>query len=338
LEFDFTRGYLNLEELTGTLDVYYKPGEFQADLLAYITPSVKHTLLGRLVEDVAANFGRSRGQPPYVGVVTILLTLSALTWKKRFREIWPWFGIGLFFFLLSLGSVLRINGQHYEQVPLLLPYLDWFAPLKGVRTNFYHVGLLLPLAVCSAYGLLRWLVALKNKPVLRNVLVVALSVLLLFEYWNGPYPLTEQAINPIYADLAGHADDQAIIELPMGRHRSKLYVYLQTVHGLPLAEGASARTPDDAYTYIEQNALLSLWRSTTALNCDQISPSAVDEALDQLIDDDFRYVVIHSTVSDAAFTSYFVDEPIYEDDDLTVFDLFEMRGNPPCSDNDSIPG
>jgi hypothetical protein len=193
------------------------------------------------------------------------------------------------------------------------------------------VGLLLPLAVCSAFGLLRWLQALEKRWILQIILVGGLSLLLLFEFWNGPYPLLEGRVNRFYATLANNPDDIAIVELPMSRGDAKRRLYYQTVHGHPTVEGATSRTPSSAYKYINQNLLLSNWKAARELECDKISSIELEEALDQLIGDNIRYVIVHNATLQEPFSSYFTIEATYQDDEITVLDLLQLQENPPCA-------
>ena len=320
-----------LEDLSGTLKYADRPDQFQTDLLAYLIPSTRHPVFGPMVDDRTADFGRSRDQPPYLGIIPILLTLSALSWKKVRKKVWPWPIIGAFFLLLSLGSVLRFNSQLYKNVPLLLPLLDWFPPIRGVRTNFYHIGLLLPLAICSAYGIQRWTRALEHRRHQQVALLVALSLLTLVEYSNGPFPLKDVSISPFYLQLSEDDNNSTIVELPMGRSHSKLWLYFQTIHGHPMVEGASARTPDSVYGYIRDNLLLSLLMERTELDCNTISVQGIKTAIDQLVRDDIRYFVIHSSPPEQPFSSYFAIDPIFRQDGITAFDLLDLQDSPPCS-------
>ncbi len=53
-----------------------------------------------------------------------------------------------------------------------------------------------------------------------------------------------------------------------------------------------------------------------------------------LIDDDFRYVVVHHTDSDfpVLYADYFPIEPVYQDSDLTAFELSDLQHQSPCQD------
>jgi hypothetical protein len=190
----------------------------QADLLAFVIPPSSNPVLQPLAGDIAEHFGLhdipSKGSPPYLGLIPATLTLSALTHSKHRRPVLVWLIIGLLFATLSLGTYLLFAGHRYKDIILPLAYLTWLPPLETVRPNAYHLGLLLPLAVCSAYGLDRWLVALGQRRRIKSGLVAALSLLLLFEYWNGPYPIERLSISPFYTQVASEEGEFALIDRP----------------------------------------------------------------------------------------------------------------------------
>jgi hypothetical protein len=319
----------NINNFGSTLD-WLSHDQHQADLLSLFLPSSFHEVFESTLANIAAKFPK-QGLPPYLGIVPILLTLSALTWKAKRREVWFWFCVGFFFILLSLGPVLRFNGALFENVPMLWNLVDWFPLISAVRPNFFHSALLLPLAVCSAYGFERWLNIVEDKRLIQVTLIVIVSTLLLFEYWNGYFPIMNEPIHPFYKQIAEEDGDFAIIQLPMSRYYSKRYLYDQTVHGKPILEGATARTPERVYGYIAQNKLLDQWKLLAEVDCNAISAEEMQVAVDQLVVDGFRYVIVHSQPPEELYASYFEVEPVYSGDGITAYNLLDMQAFPPCS-------
>jgi hypothetical protein len=276
--------------------------------------------------------------PAYLGLVPLILTAIALIWGKRRRQILMWFTIGVLFVLLSLGPVLRFNGQTYENIRLPAGYLSWFPPIRAVgRPDFFVIGLLLPLAVCAAYGFDRLITALDNKRVAKYVLTALLTGLLLFEFWNGPYPFRRAQVNPFYQQLADEEGQFAIIPLPMGRQKVKLYLYQQTIHQKPIAAGVIARTPKEALDYINDNYLLNRWRRLGELECNDKSMPAIQDSLDQMVKDGFRYVIVHNRDNaNKVFSPYFPVTPVYQDNELSVYLLTDVQARSPCVPNSDV--
>ncbi len=326
--------FRNPNTLSYAIESKYAADQGQTDLLAYVIPSRHNPLFAPFVDAIAARFNMNRKWPAYLGVAPILLTGLALTGRKQRRLALFWSGVGVLFVLLSLGTVLQFNGEAYEGVVMPARYLAWFPPIRAVaRPDFFVLGALLPLAVCVALGLERWLDAWAGKKRARVWLPVLLSIWLLFEYWNGPYPGAPAAVNPFYQQLASQTEDFALIELPMGRQPSKPYVYYQTVHHKPIVEGLSARTPAGSYRYITQNELLLAWRHQTALDCNVMPDDVIRAQIERLMADDFRYVLVHypqgGSVPDA-FAGYLTAVPAYRDDTLAAYALADLYANLPC--------
>jgi hypothetical protein len=171
----------------------------------------------------------------------------------------------------------------------------------------------------------------EDKRPMQTTLIVVASTLLLFEYWNGNFPIMNAPVNPFYKQIAEEDGDFAIIQLPMSRYDSKRYLYDQTVHGKPIAEGATARTLEQAYWYIDQNKLLVQWRLEAEADCNTVSVDEMQLAVDQLVADGFRYVIVQSQPPEEPYASYFEIEPVYSGDGVTAYDLLDMQAFPPCS-------
>jgi hypothetical protein len=194
------------------------------------------------------------------------------------------------------------------------------------------LGLLLPLAVVAAIGCDRCLAALDQHRRAQTALLIALTAVLLFEYWNGPYPGFELSVDPLYQQLAQEPGNFAIIDLPMGRGESKDYTLYQTFHQRPIVEGLSARTPPEAYQYIDGNPLLYRWRYQQPLDCGALSAMAVDGALQQLLNDGFRYVIVHhdGAPAPAAYATYFTAAPRFADAALSLYALSDLQAAALC--------
>jgi hypothetical protein len=325
--------FRNGQALTTAIEAKYSAFNNQTDLLSYVLPSPHNPLFRPFVERFTNQFRMNARWPAYLGLVPLALTVVALTWRKRRRQVIPWFLAGLLFVILGLGPVLRFNGQVYESIRLPAAAISWFPPIRAVgRPDFFVLGVLLPLAVCAAYGLDRLLSALDDHRLAKLGLALALTLLLLFEFWNGPYPLIPAGQNPFFEQLAHEEGDFAIIDLPMGRQNSKRAIYSQTVHQRPIAEGVVARTPDEAYGYIDNNYLLSLWRGAKVFDCATQPGEDFQFALDQLVSDGFRYIIIRKDgLHWERFAAYLPVEPVHQDGQLLAYRLTDVAANPPCS-------
>jgi hypothetical protein len=322
--------------LTEAIDLKHAAKRDQTDLLSYVLPSQLNPLFAPYTNEIASRLGNMSSRwPAYLGLVPLALTIGALTWKKHHKIILLWFSIGLIFVILSLGSVLRFNGNLYENIVLPAQYLSWFPPIRAVgRPDFFVIGVLLPVAVLAAFGFDRLLIGLEGRRKFQMALMFALPGLLLVEYWSGEFPGVPSNVNPFYEQIAQEPGDFAIIQLPVGRGSSKRYLFLQTIHQKTIVEGLSGRTAVEAYQYIGSNALLLNWSRRDPLNCRILNRQRFISTLDELIDDGFRYVIIdHKDAKiPGKFAGYFSVEPFYQDSDLTAFKLADLRQQLPCPD------
>jgi hypothetical protein len=322
-------------DLTEAIVLKYSASQNQTDLLSYILPPPLNPLFGPFTGEIADNLtNMSSKWPAYLGIVSLALTIAALTWKKRRKITLLWLSIGLLFVILSLGPALRLNGILHESIVLPARLLSWFPPIRAVgRPDFFVMGVLLPLAMLASYGFDRLLLALADRRKIQIIMKVLIPVLIMIEYWNGEFPGVSAEVSPFYEQLSDKKDDLAIIDLPMGRPESKRYLYLQTIHQKPIVEGLSARTPEEAYHYILKNPLLLNWSHATPLNCGILPLEVLMSALDELVEADFGYVVIHHKESTVPFefASYFSATPIYQDSTLTAYKLVDLLDQPFCT-------
>ncbi|RLC90638.1 MAG: hypothetical protein DRI77_14650 [Chloroflexi bacterium] len=103
-------------------------------------------------------------------------------------------------------------------------------------------------------------------------------------------------------------------------------MYYQTIHERPLVEGAVSRTPPYAYDFISGNELLSLLPQYSLP--DYEGPFAfpfpdVSRQLETLAEAGIRYIVFHRDRTPpamlAAWQSFVVVDPVYEDASLVVY-------------------
>lgn len=315
--------------LAYVIDNKYQPYA-QTDLLSYLIPSTYHPVFRPLVADVASRFGHNATLPQYLGLAPVALSLSALFAYRDRRTKLLWAGIGLVFLVLSAGVFLRFNGQMYEHIRLPASLLEPITLFRTVRPHWYHIGLLLPLAILSAYGFNHWATASAGNRAVHTLFLLLVPALLLFEYWNGFSPMQRISASPIYSQIAAEEGEFAVIDLPMGYHESKYYLYLQTLHQRPIVEGATGRMPGDAYRYIEQNALLSLWVNASELECSAIQNDTLQAAIDQMVADGFRYVLVHDPALNWPLTYFTTIGLAYGDETLRVYALSDLQANPPC--------
>ena len=291
------------------------------DLLAFFTPSNYHPLLGPSVNDIYERFYPGLWKSPaFIGYsVLALVCIGVLRGGRRSRF---WWITSIVLFVLALGPRPRVLGQ-----PLFSHPLPWGIPLIRLIRHAGRVNILLTLcwSLLAAWGCLALLRRLKSQRQ-AYLVTVGMFILIAFEYCPVPFPSTCIEVPPFYLELAREPGDFAILEIPIGRQPAKISMYYQTIHEHPLLDGHISRTPPHAYDFIEGNELLSLLRQYSVPGHEgpfTLPFPDVSRQLEALAEAGIRYVVFHrdrtSPALLAAWQSFVVVNPIYDDDSLVVY-------------------
>jgi len=269
-----------------------------------------------------------KGNIFYVGLASLAMAVAGLLDfnSRQRRRPAVWLAMALLFWGLSLGVVLRINDVRYREA--WTPYqsvvnIPFFAVAR--TPHRFTLGFSLPWAVLVGYGVDHVRRRLDARRWLGYGVTGILAVLMLFELAEVPISLHPPRVSPAYEMLRDSGAEGAVIDLPIGN--AKEYMYFQTIHQRPILEGKIARMPGDAYDYVDANPLLWNWKEGEALVCDY----DVAQAIDDLYDDGFRYIVLHKEKIPHWLGRYFsgVSE-IYRDETLWVFTVDSLRERPPC--------
>ncbi|MCY4064256.1 MAG: hypothetical protein OXG53_17935 [Chloroflexi bacterium] len=267
----------------------------------------------------------------YLGYLPLALIIIGLLRSGSRRKMLPWLALALPFLLLRMGSVLQVDGEQFSQIVLpksllaeLLPAI--FGPFHA--TDHFQMGVLLPLAVMSGYGLKS---ILASRPAnLRALFTLIAVAVIALEYYESTamreMPAEQFAfINWLRQDSAER--EPRLINLPMGRQPSKLYGFYQLLTAFPQVEGLTGRTPPAAYAYIRGNYLLGSWEKGKGVHCFPPRQSTFVAALDQLRNDGFTHIIWHHWPGkDAAIASGFNDaQSAYSDDFVSVYRLEDLH-------------
>lgn len=307
--------------------------ESATDLMYYFV-NYRHPVTTPLLKSLFGvgkpHYDRTTSYLGYLPLALIILGFARSGYRLRML---PWLGLALLFLLLRLGSVLQVDGYKYSHIVLpkslltdLLPQA--FAPFH--TADHFQMGILLPLAVMTGYGLKSIVAARPAKQ--RAIITLALIAVVAFEYYETTdvrvVPDEQIAFIEWLREEAASGEPR-LINLPMGRQESKHYGFYQTFTGFPQVEGLSGRTPPQAYDYIEGNRMLRAWRRGLAVHCIPPLQSEYVSALDQLQSDGFTHVVWHHWLgADKAIESSFVDvKSSYSDDYARVYRLADLRRN-----------
>jgi hypothetical protein len=315
----------------------------QTDLLAYLTPSGSHPVLGPLTQPAYDRYyaDRSGGRrfPAYVGIAVLILALLGV--RQARRTALPWVAMALVLLSLALGPVLRIGGMLYPAVPM--PY-RLAARLFVVRLlrfpDRFNMFLALPAAVLAAHGIARTLTRAHRRGRWAAVAVSCmLGGLILFEYLAIPVPFQQSRLSTYYHEMADEAGDFAVLNLPINHQQSKLYMFAQVAHRRPILQGKTARLSEEAYAYLDRHPWLRGLRQSG-----EMSPGLTDVSrqLASLSEDGVRYLILHRTLVGpdqlARWQRYLLIAPRFEDEQIAVYATAPLVGRDFTLADELAPG
>lgn len=289
----------------------------QTDLLAYVLPGRNHPLWSDAAAQVYDNFVDNKVYVAFVGYTTLALALWGSV--RRWRQARFWLMAATVYVLLALGPQLRLDGQLYPQVPMPYRLVGdlWFVQILR-KPDRFNIFLGLPLGMLASWGVAA--LSPKRSNLRLSLLAGALGLLILREYALVPYPIVQPAVPAWYGQLAQEPGDFAVLDLPMDtRSFDKHYGFYQTIHGKPLVAGHVSRPPQEAFSFIEGNALLSAFAQREQLRA---QPNQ-DVNLETLAEAGIRYVVVHKQFLPpdlaADWMHALAARPVYEDAEIAAF-------------------
>jgi hypothetical protein len=252
--------------------------KLSVDLVGLVTPTALHPLGGdwtRALRQALDGTARFRDvNTVFLGWAGLGLALvGALAYRRRLAA---WItGLGVFA-IFSLGPLLQINGRSAfdldgltVNVPLPFILLHYMPLVKANRVpNRFAVVLMLALAVLAAFGAL-WLLGKAARRGRAGKWLAAgggtlLALLVLFDHWSVPLPLTDARLPAAYEALAAEPGDFAILQLPLGWRNSfgvqgaenTRTQYYQAYHHKRLLSGNISRNPPFKFDYFRQVPIL----------------------------------------------------------------------------------
>lgn len=268
----------------------------------------------------------------HVGIVSMVFALMGTVYAFRVkRGAVIWVALALVFWLLSLGVKVYFNGSYVEGL--------YWMPYRLLQDNLifrtlkepYRLELvfLFPYSLLIGYGL-HWRLGSLVLDRAQWLLLTVSVVMLLYGASIFPIP-TRPAPRPSYVSALSDLPSGAVIDVPFGRQPSKYYMSVQRFHGRPMVEGMIARTPPDAYDYIDSNLLLAALRGSADVDGTTLTFEDWRTAFAQLVEDGFRYLILHRQVPGALSAIFYPksrileafsqETPVYQDSEVLIYDI-----------------
>jgi hypothetical protein len=293
----------------------------QVDILAYFTPSRYHPLWGDSILNTSLfnSFRYNTLYIPFLGFLTLILAVIGLIGERRKSLVWG--GMALFLAVMAMGSILRVGGELYPQIPLPYRLIEEFDPVRLIRrTDRFNIILSIPISILVSLAIFVMRSRINSRFV-ANGITLLLASIILFEALPLPLPTISIGETPAWYDtLASEQGEFAIVDLPLKRIPFKKYMFYQISHGKPTVQGRLSRVPTSAYEYIETVPFLAYLRSPNSVG----PPTGnISEQLQMLSDVNVRYIVAHKSLFPAGLLDEFMDwlplDPVYEDEVLSVY-------------------
>ena len=299
----------------------------QTDLLAYWVPPVNHPLWGEYGRSLYENFISNQAFMPYLGYAVVGLIFMAL-WR-RWQASRFWLLITAVWLILASGSLLRINGVLFEQIPLPYAWISHQFPISLIRSpDRFNLLVVFSTAVLAGLGA----AAISQT---KKWLLWPISILILLEFWVYPFPMWELPLaSPYLETVAGQSS--GVLDYPMGYTNSKFWLYYQTIHQQPTVEGHVSRFSEQTYRHIFENELTRQLYSIAELpprvpfdNKPTQPLEAIGPALRQLQAYQINSLIVHKPFVTKEELAYLAENlpllPIYQDTAITVYDFASPR-------------
>jgi len=225
-----------------TYEPYPGASRYVADLKAYFTPSPRQSVLGPIAGH--AFDPNVTETTVFAGYLALASALTGIVLRKRLPGASFWLACASVFFVLSLGTTLRVGGDD-TGVPLPFALLAKLSLLDELRApSRFSIMFMLSLAVLLA---LVWSHLAKG---FRRERVAALfaAAVLVAEYNAIPAPRFPAGASPLYLELA-KKEEGTVVEIPGIEQAPLDAMYHQTFHRKPILIGTAARVPREKSEY-----------------------------------------------------------------------------------------
>ncbi len=307
------------------------------DLISYFIPSHLHPIFGGYVSDIYINFPSWLPEKVnYIGYTVLFLSIYVFFTLKNNNEVKFWLIAAAFFTLISLGPLLRINGETVFTIfdaTLPLPYILLYHIIPFLD-NCRTVGRLFVLAtlafsVLAGYGIAS---LLKTQDKRKIAAVILISSLMIFSYLSIPYPTTHISKPEFYSDIALDNEHYALLEIPATNNAGNLgfeKLYYQTIHGKAIVSGYAARYPSNAHHFQKYTPFV---RELTYLtpSVDILTQDIAHIGTSVLNYYNIKYIVIHPTqlsqeniahVTQLLESTINTEPIIYENDSIIIYSV-----------------
>lgn len=253
----------------------------------FITPSAINPILGKYSATFRSYFGNPEsGDTPYLflGWITVLIALFTLFNKKSRNLSLPFWVMGIFVLLLSVGPATFVF-KYFSKLPFM-SFVD--CPQR------FTIGIQLSLA--ALVGI--FFSIFKTKGYLfQKLLTTVFAIIFLTEYGIVRIPLTKIFVPKVYTQVAMEKNNFTVLELPSGLTESKgafgydwsiwglnsMQMYWQTIYHKPKVGGYVSRIDEKTYAFFKNEPVISDLFILTSLGGTWDGNKFTDKEIDNFI-------------------------------------------------------
>ena len=297
-----------------TQQYYWRSAPAGIDAATLFFGNPFHGLFGPVVQRfyrVGAGISLVEGGA-WLGVAPVGLAIYAVRHQWRDPAVRRLLVIGLMFFAWALGPHLLVLGRNTGMIlpQTLLRYIPIASNAR--MPGRAMVVVYLALATLGALGVAGWKAAHGGS----SLLVPALCLAVLADFFVAPFPLVPIECPQIYQTLRDRPERGSLAELPLGivdgligdltpvDHRMFL---CQMTHGRPLVGGVLGRLPSNVLPRYEADPLLSGWLRLSGIDDKTSVHMALPDAAhasERMRADDIAFVMLDRERASAPLREY----------------------------------
>ena len=218
----------------------------------------------------------------YAGLLLLIIACGTSVFcRDSVRR--PWAIMAAIFLFISLGPTLQIGGHKFLRGLMPERWLFEIVPYLNMSRSPVRFMILaqLCLAVMAAQGVSAWLQSAREwsgriwSRAIPVITVLAVTLLLVWEYNAGGIGLTSMTVPDVYGEIAADPSIKVICDLPVSDKLQigNWYMYWQTIHGRKAVNGYLTRPSKSAHTLTDR---IKEWRDYGPERMQELRDAGID--------------------------------------------------------------
>lgn len=331
---------------------------YSASILGFFVPSPLSTFIGQFVDP---NYFKSFSTNIVEGTVFLgfLEFLIIIFYAQKAKKIAPagkyWLFMLIIFFILSLGSFLKISlyGLFFDWLHMPYYFIFTYIPFFNLAKEAVRLDVFIMLFAAIIFALtIKYIFSEHNLALHKQkMILLGFAAIVIFERMILPYPIDKIKAPSFYYEIAKDKENYAIMDLPINSTTGaqfSFYTYYQTIHKKKITSGKIVPNAfsDKTTSFIDESDFLKNGACLAEVSREK-EPEDVkidrERSIKRLKDNNIRYVIIHKDIMEYLNTHYVMDSrnivfdcqelgkdiqelfaganPVFEDELIKVYDI-----------------